>query len=152
MKLLTLFVLLSFITNTYSDCNDDFNNGLSEYNFASQYFESGIQKHKEAVALSLTSNPDFFKICNILVDSVTGFSVAQSSYLNCMLDFHSAITTCSGSDSAEAKQNKEVCRNNEDIADDNLTTLRALLKNTCFSTKSNYQNIIRSSYLEQIDI
>ena len=141
MKLFTILLSLTFFTNTYSNCTDDFNNGLSEYNFAAIYFDIGIQKHREAVALSLSSNPDFLEICNLLVDSVTGFSVAQSSYSNCMSDFNRAITSCSGSDSTQARQNKDVCKGNEDIANDNHTVLRSLLKNTCFTTKSKFEYV-----------
>jgi len=132
MKITLLTILLAFTSLTYAGCEEDFNNGLNEYNFAARYFDNGIASYNAAVELSRTSNPDFLAVCNLLVDSVTGFSVATSSYTNCSLEFAKATGSCGGADSAQAASNKEVCLNNLNIANDNQTTLRRLLKNTCY--------------------
>lgn len=135
MKLFVLFVFVLFSTQAYSKCADDFNNGLSEYHFASKYFQNGVAKYNKAISLSGGNNPDFMKICNLLVDSVSGFSVAQDSFTNCGDLFNRAASSCSGNDAVQAGDNRDVCIGNADVASDNHKTLRNLLSNTCFKQK-----------------
>ena len=132
MKTTMLFLLITFSINTFADCVDDYTNGFNEYNFATRYFDKGMSSYNKAVELSQSDNPVFVEICNLLVDSVTGFSVSKDSYLNCVDAFNSAITSCSGDDSTQASKNREVCASNQSIARDNHVVIGNLLKNTCF--------------------
>lgn len=135
MKIFAFFAFVLFSTHTHAKCADDFNSGLSEYHFASKYFQTGVAKYNKAVSLSGGNNPDFMKICNLLVDSVSGFSVALDSFNNCGDLFNRAATSCSGNDAVQAGDNRDVCIGNADISSDNHKTLRSLLSNTCFKQK-----------------
>ena len=141
MKLFFIFIFFIFSANTFSSCDDDFNNGLSDYNFAAKYFQSGTQNYEEAVRLSRSTNPDIIEICNKLVDSVTGFNVAKNSYSNCSSNFNLAASSCRGDDSVQAGKNRDICIGNESIASDNHTTLRTLLRNTCFRASTHLEYV-----------
>lgn len=143
MKNILIFLITLFSFNTFANCSDDFNEGISEYQFAAKYFESGVNAYNKALELSQTGNADFLVICNLLVNSVSGFNVAKTSYGSCTSAFDRAISSCSGSDSDSARNNKEVCENNSSVASDNEGVLRNLLKNTCFK---------RSSQLEEVNL
>lgn len=143
MKKILITLIMTFSAQTYAGCADDFNSGLNEYNFGARYFAQGTSSYNRAVELSRTPNPDFLTVCNHLVDSVTGFSVATNSYAACSSDFSKAVSTCSGRDSIQASQNREVCLGNQNISNDNQTTLRTLLKNTCY---------VRTSSLEEVNL
>jgi hypothetical protein len=132
MKKILVTLALGLTVNSYATCADHFDTGITEYNFAARYFESGMNAYNEAVAMSRSSNPNFLAICNKLVDSVSGFSVAKNSYGTCESEFTTAIGVCSGQDSTQAAQNAEVCAGNKNIANDNLTTMLGLLRNTCY--------------------
>ncbi len=134
-------LLIASSMSSFATCNDDFNVGISEYNYAAGYFDKGINSYNTAVELSRSSNPVFLTICNHLVDSVTGFSVSTRSYGNCKTAFEGAMNSCTGQDKVQASQNREVCVGNEDIASDNLTTLRTLLKNTCFKGSGRLESV-----------
>ena len=141
MRILTILFILLFSPIGHSACSDDFNTGLKEYGFATGYFESGLTAYNTALDLSRNGSSDFLKICNLLVDSVTGFNVAKNSYLNCSDSFNQAVSSCSEEDSRQAGLNKDVCLGNEDIASGNHTVLRNLLKNTCFKRTSILKNV-----------
>ena len=146
MKSILLGTLILFSANTFASCNDDFNAGISEYNFAAKYFDSGLNSYNRAVALSRTSNPNLVTICNLLVDSVSGFSVSNDSYTNCTNSFNSAMASCSGQDRVLASDNKKVCSGNQEIALDNHSTVLNLLKNTC------YKASLATDSIEQVDL
>jgi len=125
---------LTLSTYTFANCNDDFNGGITEYNFAAKYFERGVNAYNTAIELSQTANPDLTTICNHLVDAVTGFNVAADSYQGCLDFFTSATTSCSGDDSQSAIKNAEICQNNHSIAFDNGNVVRNILQNSCYAT------------------
>ncbi len=141
MKSIILLLFMALSTQSFATCADDFDNGFKEYDFAGSYFEKGTLSYNTAVELSRSNNPVFITICNHLVDSVSGFSVATDSYRNCSNSFNSAMSTCSGGDRTQAAQNKDVCVGNQGIASDNLVVLRRLLKNTCFKGSKKLENV-----------
>ena len=141
MKITLLTLLIAFTSHTFAGCADDFTNGLNEYNFAARYFAQGSSSYNRAVELSRTTNPNFDTVCNHLVDSVAGFSVATNSYAACSSDFSRAVSSCGGNDSVQAVQNREVCLGNQNIANDNQITIRLLLKNTCYLKTNSLEKI-----------
>jgi len=132
MKKMIAIATLLLSVQAAATCVDHFENGIAEYNFAQRYFNSGMTSYNEAVEMSRSSNPNFLAICNKLVDSVSGFTVAKNSYGACAGFFNQAVSSCSGQDSQVAAENAGVCNNNFGIANDNQATMLGLLKNTCY--------------------
>ena len=132
MKTILISLLLFLTFNAFADCVTDYNGGIGEYEHAASYFDNGLNAYNKAVELSQAGNPDFTQICDLLVDSTSGFSTSKDFYLRCTESFSAATTSCSGSDSDNAKKNKEVCIGNYSIALDNFNAIKNLLKKSCF--------------------
>lgn len=136
---LSVLLLLSLNSNSFAGCSEDFNSGMQSYGFASTYFQKGLDNYERAVTLSRQGSSDFMKICNLLVDSVTGFNVATDSYTNCGNSFDRAMRSCSFEDAQLAEANKKVCVGNIDIAAGNHSILRDLLAKSCFKRSSSLE-------------
>jgi len=133
MKKLLVVATALLSIQAHANCSEFFDSGISEYNFASRHFQNGMNAYNAAVEMSRSSNPNFLAICNKLVDSVSGFSVSKDSYTKCQEAFNGAVQSCANPEDRQlALSNYNVCTENKAIADDNFTTLRVLLKNTCF--------------------
>ena len=133
MKITLLLLLSVFSLSTFANCADDYNIGLNEYGFATRHFDKGSASYQAAVDNAGSNNPNMAIICKHLVDSVSGFYVANESYGNCAKAFGAATSSCSGSDSTSAANNKKICNGNKTIANDNEKVVRNSLKNSCFS-------------------
>jgi hypothetical protein len=135
MKKLFTIAALALSMNTYATCTDDFNKGLSEYDFAMTYFNSGASFYQQAVDES-RGQARRSVICAHLLKSTTGFDVAKSSFTNCESAFTSAISSCQGQSSDIARENAGVCTGNKDVALNNYQQVSLTLRRTCFAAKS----------------
>ncbi len=134
MKQLIAICALAVSFNTYSTCTDDFNQGIAQYEFAMNYFESGSANYQIAVDESRGQGRRSV-VCNALVKSNTGFDVATSSFSKCIESFTSAASSCSGQSRDIALENKDVCVGNHDIAKGNYEQILSTLKATCFKSE-----------------
>lgn len=144
--LMKKFIALCAITmsfNTFANCTEDFNKGISEYEFAMNYFDSGSSSYQAAVDESRGQGRRSV-ICDHLVKSTTGFDVATKSFTNCTEAFNSAISSCSGQSSTVAGENKVVCSGNLDVASDNYRQVFLTLKRTCFVSKNSAVSEIKN--------
>jgi len=143
------FIALCAITmsfSTFANCTEDFNTGISEYEFAMNYFDDGASSYQAAVDESRGQGRRSI-ICAKLIKATTGFDVATKSFTNCTAAFDSAISSCSGQSSTVAGENKAVCSGNLGVAADNYRQVLITLKRTCFISKKS----IVSEITNQID-
>jgi hypothetical protein len=147
MKIALVVLSIVFAVKSFAGCADDFSNGVNEYAIGSKYFDKGLTAYNKAVEMARSSNPDFLAICNKLVDSVSGFSVATDSYGGCANHFNLAISSCTLGDSVQARKYKAVCVDNQGVASGNQAALRSTLQQTCYKASKSFEEI----ELEEID-
>ncbi|OUR93668.1 hypothetical protein A9Q84_19575 [Halobacteriovorax marinus] len=143
------FIALCAITmsfGAYASCTEDFNKGISEYEFAMNYFDSGASAYQAAVDESRGQGRRSV-VCANLLKSTTGFDVATKSFTNCTSAFGSAVNSCSGQSSTVAGENQAVCSGNLNVASNNYRQALLTLKRTCFISKKSAVSEIQ----EEID-
>ncbi|WP_127718412.1 hypothetical protein [Halobacteriovorax sp. HLS] len=131
MKKLIALGVIVLSMNANAACTEDFNKGLSEFDFAMTYFNTGASSYQLAVDESRGQGRRSV-ICSHLLKSTTGFDVAKSSFTNCGSAFNSAISSCSGQSSDIARENAGVCAENTEVATNNYQQVALTLKRTCF--------------------
>lgn len=140
MKKLIALGVIAISMNANASCTDDFNKGLSEFDFGMSYFNSGSSSYQRAVDESRGQGRRTV-ICSHLLKSTTGFDVAKESFVKCEASFGSAIASCSGQSSDIARENAGVCTGNKDVAVNNYQQVALTLKRTCFKSEESSTEI-----------
>jgi hypothetical protein len=141
MKKLIALGVIAISMNAGATCTEDFNKGLSEFDFGMTYFNSGASSYQLAVDESRGQGRRSV-ICSHLLKSTTGFDVAKESFVKCESSFGSAISSCSGQSSDIARENAGVCTGNKDVAANNYQQVALTLKRTCFIQEESSSKII----------
>ncbi|GEM_PF-6146861 len=148
MKLIIAICALAVSFTTYSSCSEDFNKGISQFEFAMSYFEEGSQNFQIALDESRGQGRADV-ICGALIKSNTGFDVATSTFNGCIESFTKASNSCSGQSRNIALENKDVCVGNHNVAKGNYEQVLATLKATCFKNAKNI-NIELSESIQEL--
>ena len=140
MKRLIALGVIALSINAGASCTDDFNKGLSEFDFGMTYFNSGSDSYNSAVDES-RGQARRSVICSHLMKATTGFDVANSSFTNCESAFSSAIQSCEGQSREIARENAGVCTGNKDVALNNYQQVSLTFRRTCFATESSKTSV-----------
>ena len=140
MKKLIAIGVIAISMNANATCSDDFNKGLSEFEFGMTYFNSGSSSYQLAVDESRGQGRRSV-VCSHLLKSTTGFDVAKESFVKCESSFGLAIASCSGQSSDIARENTGVCAGNKGVAINNYRQVALTLKRTCFISEESSKEI-----------
>ena len=131
MKIIIAICALAVTFTSYSSCSEDFNKGISQFEYAMSYFQEGSQNFQLALDESRGQGRRSV-ICDALLKSNTGFDVATTTFSSCIDSFTQASNSCSGQSRNTALENREVCVGNQDVAKGNYEHVLSTLKATCF--------------------
>ncbi len=141
LKISFLLLLITLSTQSLADCTEDFSKGMYEFGFASKYFQKGVDSYNRAIAESRTSNPDYTKICDEVVKSVTGFDVAKDAFWDCAGSFNQASTSCTGDDADNSTANKKLCLDNQTVAANNYKVVKKSLTDVCIKATEELESL-----------